>query len=291
MRTGSLMMVLLTPVVLFMTDISLAQQDTSSVAELKKVILKDGSEVIGTIEAEDASSMRFKTVSGVIMDIPKDQVKSVTRLSGQIVGGEYRRVDPNHTRLLFAPTARALGAGQGYFSAYQIFFPLLAVGAADFLSLAGGITLFPGVEDQLFYLAPKVTALQLKNFDLAGGLLYANLTGGNEDGVGILYGMGTYGTSDVALTMGLGWGFAEGEIENEPVILIGGEARASNSVKFISENWIPPNSDIVVMSFGVRFFGEHLAADFGFIHAAGSDIEGFPFLPWIGFAYNFGGKK
>lgn len=274
-----------------LTNISYAQQDTSSVAQLQKIILKDGSEVIGTIEYEDASSIRFKTVSGVVMEIPRDEVKTIHQLSGQIVAGEYRRVDPNDTRLLFAPTARPLGPGQGYLSVYQIFFPLFAVGATDFLNLAGGISLIPGISNQIFYLAPKVTPIHLKNFDLAGGVLYVTTTGGNGEGVGIVYGVGTYGTSNAALTMGLGWGFAEGEVEDEPVVLIGGEARVSNSIKLISENWIPPNSDIVIVSLGIRFFGENLAADFGFLHAAGSDIEGFPFFPWVGFAYNFGGRK
>ena len=47
----------------------------------------------------------------------------------------------------------------------------------------------------------------------------------------------------------------------------------------------------ITISEEARFFGENLAADFGLIHVAGSDIEGFPFIPWIGFAYNFGASK
>jgi len=41
----------------------------------------------------------------------------------------------------------------------------------------------------------------------------------------------------------------------------------------------------------VRFFGEDLAADLGFIYPAGSKITGFPFIPWLGFVYNFGTAK
>lgn len=282
--------VFLASILLVVTGVSLAQQDTSATAKLQKITLKDGSEVIGTIGSEDSSFIHFRTSSNVEMTIPREQVKSIEKLTGEIVRGEYRRLDPNRTRLLFAPTARSLKGGQGYFSAYEIFFPLVAVGATDFITLAGGISLFPGAEDQLLYLAPKVRPIHLKKLDIAGGLLYINSTGGDGEGVGIVYGAGTYGTSNAALTAGLGWGFAEGELADEPIILIGGELRASNSVKFITENWIPPNSDIVILSFGIRFFGENLAADLGFIHAAGSDIEGFPFIPWIGFAYNFGGK-
>ena len=268
-----------------------AQQDTTTTAKLQKIILKDGSEMIGTVESRDSGLIRFKTLSSITMTIPKDQVKEVELLSGEIVAGEYRRVDPNQTRLLFAPTARALETGQGYFSTYQIFFPLLAVGMADYVTFTGGISLIPGASDQLVYLAPKVRAVHLNKFDLAGGVLYINSTGGGSEGVGILYGVGTYGTADEALTVGLGWGFAEGELENKPILLLGGELRASNSVKFITENWIPPNTDVALVSLGIRFFGDNVAADIGLIHPAGSKINGFPFIPWLGFAYNFGARR
>jgi hypothetical protein len=42
----------------------------------------------------------------------------------------------------------------------------------------------------------------------------------------------------------------------------------------------------VIPIFGIRFFEEKLAADLGFIYISGA--EGFPFLPWLGFTYNFG---
>ena len=49
--------------------------------------------------------------------------------------------------------------------------------------------------------------------------------------------------------------------------------------------------DVHLLSGGIRFFGENLAADFALIFPlTGEGIEGFPFLPWIGFAYNFGSK-
>jgi hypothetical protein len=266
-------------------------QDTSRSQRLQRITLTDGSEIIGRVESKDSGSIRFKTLSNITMTIPNTEVKEVEPLSGEVVGREYRRADLNQTRLLFAPNARSLKAGQGYFSAYEIFFPFLAVGVTDFATLAGGMTLFPGASDQLFYLAPKIRAIHVQNLDLAGGMLYLNSTSGSADGVGILYGVGTYGTADQALTVGLGWGFAEGKVKDKPILLLGGETRVSNSVKLITENWIPPNSDVSLLSFGIRFFGDNLAADLGFIYPAGSDISGFPFLPWLGFAYNFGGSK
>ena len=104
---------------------------------------------------------------------------------------------------------------------------------------------------------------------------------------GITYGVATVGTSTAALTVGLGWGFVDGEFSANPLLVIGGEVQLSNSVKLITENWFPPKMDGGIISFGIRFFGESIAGDFGLMRPTESSGGGFPFLPWIGFAYNF----
>ena len=164
------------------------------------------------------------------------------------------------------------------------------MGIGNAVTLSGGMSIVPGAESQIFYLAPKITPVHLKNIDISAGLLYINGTASNSSGVGIIYGVGTYGTNDCALTAGLGWGFSSGEIANKPVLLIGGDYRISRNIKFITENWIPPDVDLVIWSFGLRFFGERLAGDLGFIRPSKFTSNGFPFIPWVGFAYNFAVK-
>ena len=267
-----------------------AQHDSSEVAKVYRLSLIDGSEIVGIVLKEDSALVDFQSVSKITMRVPRDQIKAIVPLAGRIVQGEFRKSDPNHTRLFFAPTGRSLKNGQGYFSAYEIFFPFIAVGVGDVVTLAGGMSLIPGASSQIFYFAPKITPLHLQNFDLSAGVLYINALGSDFSGGGIVYGVGTYGSSDHALTIGLGWGFAGGEIANKPILLVGGEIRLSNSIKLISENWIPPGTDLVLYSFGFRFFGENLAADLGFFRPSKMDTGGFPFVPWIGFAYNFGAR-
>jgi hypothetical protein len=267
-----------------------AQHDSTEVAKIYRLSLMDGSEIVGTILKEDSAQVEFQSISKISMLVPRNQIKMIVPLRGGVVDGEFRRSDPNYTRLFFAPTGRALKNGQGYFSAYEIFFPFVAIGIGDIVTLAGGMSLIPGASNQIFYFAPKITPLHLQNFDLSAGVLYINALGSGFSGGGIFYGVGTYGSSDHAVTVGLGWGFAGGEIANKPILLLGGELRLSNSIKLISENWIPPGTDLVVYSFGFRFFGDNLAADLGFIRPSRLDTSGFPFIPWIGFAYNFGAR-
>ncbi|MBU1678332.1 MAG: hypothetical protein KKD86_05675 [Bacteroidetes bacterium] len=93
---------------------------------------------------------------------------------------------------------------------------------------------------------------------------------------------------NISFTGGLGWGYVDDELADSPILLIGAEIQASNSIKFITENWILPQDSPSIISFGIRFFGDYLAADFALITTSeGFENDGFPFIPWIGFAYNF----
>jgi len=261
-------------------SVCLAQDDTLNVKQIK---LNDGSELVGRIVSENAEEISFITNSGIEMNIKRELIKDIKDLEMEEHEGGLRRVDPNQTRLLFSPTARPLKQGKGYFSVYEIFFPMVSVGIADFLALSGGMSLFPGADEQLFYIAPKVNFLNQENFALSGGVLYMSVT---DESAGIAYGVATFGKSSGAFTLGLGWGFVEGDFSSKPMIVLGGELQLSGSVKLITENWLLPGDNPAIISFGIRFFGASLAADFGLITSTDAS-DGFPFLPWLGFAYNF----
>lgn len=270
--------------------LAFAQDDAGQEKPLERIVLKDGSEIVGRVEAETETTVTVRSLAGVISTVPKDQIRTRGPFSGYVEGTALMRNDPNGSRLFFGPTARTLKAGQAYFSIYEIFFPAIGVGVTDWLDVSAGLSLFPGASNQLYYLGAKVAPLQLKNFDLAGGVTFLDVTGDPEDfdGAGILHVIGTYGSQKAALTVGLGWGFAGSDVSDNPVFILGGELRVSNSIKLISENWFPPSSDVQLISFGMRFFGDRLAADFGLWYPAGGEMEGFPLYPWIGFAYNIG---
>jgi hypothetical protein len=261
--------------------------DLSSMRTVR-IILKDGSELVGKIASRDSIKINFITMSGISLDIPQTEIKSMEAIAGTWVRGEFQYADPNQTRLFFAPTGRGLAQGQGYFSAYELFFPFIAYGVTDFFTLAGGISIFPGTTAQLVMIAPRVNFPASDVLHISGGILYINSTSFQGDGLGITYGTGTLGSSDAALTLGLGWGFSGGSYADKPIIVLGGEARLSQHTKLISENWFPPGTDAFVYSFGLRFFGERLAADLAFFGYSDLKTEGFPFFPWLGFAYNFG---
>ena len=271
---------ILVNIIFLFGSIAVAQDDTLNV---KQVTLTDGSELVGRIVSESSEQISFITNSGIEMTIKRELIKEIINLVMEEHEGTMRRVDPNQTRLLFSPTARPLKKGKGYFSVYEIFFPMVSVGITDFIAFSGGISLIPGADTQLLYIAPKVNILNQEKFSLSGGVLYMTVT---DESFGVAYGVATYGRSSGAVTVGLGWGFVDGDFSSKPLVVLGGELQVSGSVKLITENWILPGDSPAVISFGIRFFGASLATDFGLITSTESS-EGFPFLPWLGFAYNF----
>ncbi len=148
-------------------QIVFAQHDSSTVV----ITLKNNTYFTGHIEHQDSMTVTFITTDKIEMVIPSNQIESIRSKVSKSTGELYAYDDPNDTRLFFAPTSRTLKHGTGYIADYWIFFPFVAVGISDMFILSGGITIMPGAEHQLFYLAPKISLYQSELFGIAGGVL------------------------------------------------------------------------------------------------------------------------
>ena len=256
----------------------------------KKVTLRDGNQLLGTFSRAQSDTLTVMTHSGLAIPVPISLIANVSEEMSHVKGGKFYRSDPHDTRLLFAPTGRRLKAGRGYFADYYIFFPTLAFGLTEFFSIAGGMSIIPGVPlaDQLYYFMPKVTIKASENVGIGGGLLYLPLPDDDES-VSLAYGVTSFGKQEGALTLGLGVPMGNGS-SNSPVFLLGGDVQVSNGAKLITENWIFTGEEsVALLSGGVRFFGDRIAVDLAFLTSPEFFGEGgFPFLPWVDFAVVFG---
>ena len=241
-----------------------------------------------------AEEIAFKTNLGII-HIPISKIKHIETVPVDLIRkGEFWFANPNITRLFFAPTARMLKQGKGYFSDYYLFFPGFAYGITDRFTLGGGLSIFPGVDmnDQLFFVAPKFGLVQEKTFSFAMGALLVRIPGDDDvfqddpEVAGILYGVTTFGQPDASLTAGLGYGFVDGNLADRPMVMIGGEKRLTRRTAFVTENWIFPGIDEPLISYGIRFFGKRLSVDLGLINTIG-DGAIFPGVPYIDFVVQF----
>ena len=178
----------------------------------------DGTTLMGRIIEIRQTEIQFESDVGTIT-ISIAKIKEIKEVpASAIKKGVYWFPNPNHTRLFFAPTARPLKRGEGYFADYYLFFPMVAYGITDNITIAGGMSLFPwiGFDKQFLYFTPKVGFNVGNNLALSVGALMVKLPSfGDEDvpTVGILYSVGTIGGADNNLTAGLGYGLWIGNLQ------------------------------------------------------------------------------
>ena len=128
------------------------------------LLLKDGSRVYGQIERESDTEVVFRTTSGAALTTPRARIVSLRPVVGRMIRGEFRREDPNSTRLVFGPTARAMPRGQAYLGVYQGLAPFVQVGVTDRFSVGGGTPLMFRVDDwdRPYWVTPKLQVLRRK---------------------------------------------------------------------------------------------------------------------------------
>jgi RNase P/RNase MRP subunit p29 len=257
------------------------------------VSLRDGSRLVGQIVSEDDQTLTVATSAGPEVVVRRALVVSITDVGEN---GRSVSADPNYSRLLFGPTGRPLKKGDGYFSDYELLFPGVAFGLTDNVSLAGGVSVIPGIGlgEQLFYVSPKVGFELGDRASVAVGALVAGSGLGDSDSESAYIGfaVGTFGTPARSLTVGVGLGDTTGQFTDAvPIVMLGGTATVSRHVALVTESWLFVGDDFRLseqpFGVGVRLFGDRLSADVGVILVGELLDEGFP-LPWLSVTYHFG---
>lgn len=249
-------------------------------AHMQILTLGDGSTIFGRIVAVNGDTVTFQSQAGS-MQLATSRISQIKEIqSTDVHQGDYWFPNPNSTRLFFAPSAQMLKRGEGYFSDYELFFPGVAYGVTDNVSIGGGVSILPaGVEDQAYYVTPKIGFSPSDEVHLAAGVLFAGTRGGTG---GVYYGVGTFGDDNASVTLGGGYGFAGGEIQSKPVGMIGGEYRFAPRVAVVTENYLLPISENnFLYSFGFRFMGEKMTTDLALVNVSGSSIIGVPYVDFV----------
>lgn len=258
---------------------------------VREIRLTDGSVVYGRIVSVEADRVVIETEAGARIEVERAQIRSVQPVRGRVVRGEVWTEDPTATRLFFAPTGRALSRGEGYVGVYELFFPFVTFGVTDRFTIAGGTPIIPEAIGEFAYVAPKLLLVDGPNTAISVGVFAGLFDGGTA---GILYGVGTWGDRDNAVTAGAGWGYFAGngerEISNDPLFMVGGETRVGRRVKLITENYFVAGESIALISGGLRIWGERLSADGG-LGAGLGEGESFCCIPVVNFVYSFGGGR
>ncbi len=251
--------------------------------ELYEIRLMDGSVLFGRVTAVEGETIVLVTLVGARVEVERSQIRVARPAEGRVVEGEFWREDPTSSRLFFTATGRTLQKGEAYVGTYIIVLPFFAVGLTDRITVAAGAPVLFG-ELEPFYVAPKVQVFRTARAAISVGTLALFF---DDEIVGINYGVGTFGTPDHALTLGLGFGFSGDEFSNQPVAMIGGETRTGRRIKLVTENYFLPGETGLIFSAGLRFIGERFSTDLG-VGGFTGDGESFCSIPHINFSYALG---
>jgi hypothetical protein len=258
------------------------------------VHLKDGSLILGRLIDQTTDSVRLMTSAGRVT-LARSAVAEIKAIDpADIHAGAYWTADPHDTRLFFGPTGRTLSGGTGYFSDLYLFLITGAWGVTDRITLGAGTSLFPGTDffrNNVYYVTPKVALVRGESFNLAAGALIG-FAGRANGSAGIYYLAATSGRADASVTYGLGYSYFNSRVSGDATLMLGGTLRVARRVSLMTENYVftggGDSGGYWVPMYGVRFIGEHLSADLGFLNFTGRGSQPiFPGIPWLGFAVKF----
>jgi len=254
---------------------------------------RDGSVIQGIYVGQSEGGIILRTESAGEIVIPNAQIKSTKIVEeDRMRDGEYWFENPNATRYLFGPSAFSLKKGEAYYQNTYLVLNSFNVGITDHFTLGGGfelISTFTGSPG--FYITPKATFEIKEKWRAGGGILYANVLGEDIDfgGLGMAYGITTYGNADDNATLGAGYGFVDGEFSSKPFITLSGMKRISRRVALVSENWLVPADNYYgILSYGVRFMGERITVDLAFLNNREISNEIAIGIPYLDFVVKFG---
>ena len=162
------------------------------------------------------------------------------------------------------------GANRAHLAVAILGQALVQVGVTDRLTVGGGTPLIfgEGGDSHAFWLTPKFQLLRGERTQIAAGVMHFLFTG-DEEPVGIAYGVMTHGTPDASVTAGFGYGY-ESSDRGTWIGMVGGDKRVGRKVKLLAEGYLWQGGEGILMG-GVRFFGARLSADLGVVTAVGGD--------------------
>ena len=248
---------------------------------VQQLTLRDESQLFGRVESIDDDSIVFRSTADVVMRVPRASILDLRTTSGRLVNGTFQPHDPHNNRLMFAPTARSLRRGEGYFGVYYVL-PFVQVGVTDRFSIGGGTPLMFGDGAHPVWITPKMQVISRQHVQAAAGVIH--ITGIEDLEAGIAYGVTTVGSDDSAATIGFGRAYS-GHDGGRGILMIGGEHRQSRRIKWITENWFWRGETRGFVSGGVRFLGERLSADLSLVVPLIDD--GAVAFPVVSFAWHF----
>jgi RNase P/RNase MRP subunit p29 len=258
---------------------------------LVSIQTEDGNEFLGKIVKDDAFSIILETEKlGEITIAKSDIVTQKDVDAHQMKHGSYWFENPQSTRYLWSPNGYGLKKGEGYYQNIWVLWNQFSYGLSDKFSIGAGVIplfLFTG-PTPVFVTAKFSIPVVEDKFNVGGGAIFGTVIGEEDGGLGIFYGLTTFGSRDNNVTLGMGYGYAGGTWASAPMINLNGMFRISKRGYIITENYLlsTGSESVVILSIGGRSIIRRAALDYGLLIPAVGD--GGIAIPWLGFTVPFG---
>ena len=232
--------------------VQLHGQEAQKPEQLVIIILIDKSELNGQLIEENDQQLVIRTKVMGLMTISRTEIKKVIYLNAK-----GRLPNPTPYRYFLGQSAYNLEKGEGFYQNVLGTFNLVGYGISDRLSGLVGVELItlslgePLITANLKYGFPVAKNL---NMGLSGSLF----TFSDEFTLGSVTGMATYGSKESNISVGVGYGIANGTVSDGALINIAGQLRIAKKLSLLTENYILSGASGGVNSFGVRFIGKKI---------------------------------
>jgi hypothetical protein len=277
---------------LYIHPVRVMSQVALDSTKLYQIKTLDGNEYLGNIQSEDSLKIILQTAKLGILTFSKIDIREILRIEPKsVVQGKIWFENPQSSRYFWAPNGYGLRKGEGYYQNVWVLWNQASVGLTDNFSVGAGIIplFFFGSDVSPAWIVPKFSIPVVKNrFNIGLGAIAGTLLG-EGSGFGILYGTGTLGNRNLNATLGLGYGYADGELADHPIVNFSFMIRTGMRGYLLSENYYF-NSEIVILSFGGRSFIRTVGLDYGLFIPLGNDIDIMVAIPWLGVTIPFGKK-
>ena len=231
---------------------------TSNQAQLAIVHLEDKSEITGELISESEIEIVINSTSLGLLTFKKSEIKRIIYLNAK-----GRMPNPNPTRYFIGQSAYTHPKGEGYYQNIYGLFNLVSYGITDKLSVIGGvelISLFSG--NPIVFANAKYGVPVAPKVNVAASVSYLTFAGSIADfSAGTINGLVTYGNKEHHVTLGTGYAFANGEVDNSGILTVGGITRLSKKLAFVTENYILTSGEDAIISGGLRFIAKKLTVD------------------------------
>lgn len=254
----------------------------------------DGNTYTGEILELGSTHLRIRTGIGEL-SLLRASVKSMKRLdSGMLKNGEYWPENPHASRHFWGPSGYGLRKGEGYYQNTWILFNQASYAFSDHFTIGAGLIplFFFGVSSGIpVWVTPKFSfAYPNGKGSFGAGTILGGLIGEDTEGIGILYGVNTFGTRERQITIGLGYGYGtESGFSDYPTFSLSGMTRTGRKWAFLSENYFISTGDEFagMISAGARYMGSQIAVDFGGFIPLFPEMDVVVMLPWLSIAVPF----